>query len=654
MSSRKPNKYFVTKTIPAIVFIGGILMAIFAYSINKKLEQQKMETVFTDRAQKISASVETWMDVNNEILESIESFYHASDFVSRGEFRDFVAGYLERHKNIWAINWIPRVKFNDRIRLEQDAVNDGLTGFQFTEEKNGETSRAGDREEYFPVFYRESLHANPSVMGLDMGSAPLRRSQMFEARDQNKILISGLVELKIKNEPQKGFVVFNPVYRKNSPVDTVEQRWENLQGFIQGAYTIKDIARNLLMDNEFKDINIIIIDTTNSDETQVIYNNFPEQTNISRLLNKSNKAIPYSHTLAIGGRNWKIIAYPTDNFYASMKSTYPVIVLLFGVILSLLISWTLKSNFEKTMEVERLVQERTKDLAEKERALNQSVLELKVSHKKLKETQDQLVHSKKLASIGQLAAGVAHEINNPLAFLCSNMEILEQYSSQMCTVLKNLRSLNGTSTLQPHDIEALFKGTNMAEVYYFTDDIKNVLKESNEGMDRIKSIVNQLRTFSRERDDDTVIPVRLDKLVENVLKIVKSDVLAKAELIKEYKLEQEIPCEAQKLEQVFLNILTNALHAIPEQGRIEIKTYLKDAFGCVEIRDSGIGILPEELDKVFDPFFTTKPVGIGTGLGLSISYDIVKKHGGNIEVESTPGKGTTFRVLLPVEELKPG
>lgn len=152
MSDRRPSKNFVTKTIPAIVFIGGLCMSIFAYSINKKLEQQKMEAVFTDRAQKISASVESWMDLNNEILESIESFYLSSDFVSRPEFRNFVAGYLQRHKNIWAINWIPRVKFNDRIRFEQDAVNDGLTGFQFTEEKQGETSRAQDREEYYPVF----------------------------------------------------------------------------------------------------------------------------------------------------------------------------------------------------------------------------------------------------------------------------------------------------------------------------------------------------------------------------------------------------------------------------------------------------------------------------------------------------------------------
>lgn len=645
------------------MFVAGIALAVFVYSINKKLEQQKFESVFNDRAKEIVSSVENWMNVNLEILESIESFYLSSNFVDRSEFADFTSGYLQRHKSLFALNWIPRVKHSEQEEYRLNAVKDGLTDFQITENLLGQMIPTSDRDEYFPVYYRASPHENPTIMGFDLASDPTRRTILYEARDQNKILITELIDLFIKDEKLQGFLILNPIYEKNSPIETIEQRRENLLGFILGAHTINDIAKTLLRGGKFKSINIVILDITQPDNYSVLYKNISEETDISKLL--TNKAstkeigkaeVTYIHTLTIGGRNWKIIAYPTENFYASMKSTYPFIVLLFGIILTFLISWTLKSNFEKTMEVERLVQERTKDLAEKERDLNQSVLELKVSHKKLKETQDQLVHSKKLASIGQLAAGVAHEINNPLAFLCSNMEILEQYSSQICTVLKNIQSLNGTSALQANDIEALFKGTNKDEVFYFKDDIKNVLKESNEGLNRIKGIVNQLRTFSRDRDDDTVIPVKLENLLDNVLKIVKSDVLAKAELIKDYKLDQKIPCEPQKLEQVFLNILTNALHALPDQamGKIEIKTFRKDAFGCVEIRDNGIGIPQEELEKVFDPFFTTKPVGIGTGLGLSISYDIVKKHGGNIEVESAPGAGTTFRVLLPVEEIKPG
>lgn len=657
MSSPGANKNLIHKILPVFIFVGGMVMSFCAYSIHKEFEQQKLETAFIDRAKKISVSVNNWMNLNNEILESIEAFFNASQLVDRTGFHNFVSGYLHRHKNLRSLAWIPRVKDSEREQYRLDAVEDGWTAFDITEKKADQFVPAHERDEYFPVYYRESLHENPSIMGFDMASDPVRRPLLLDAMDQNKILMGGLIELMIKDDPQKGFLVFNPVYKRNTPLDTVEQRRENLLGFVTGGYIIRDIAKNLLRENEFKNINVIVLDTTSKDHTEVIYNSLPEQKDITPLLKDGgalrkvfNNKISYSHTLNVGGRNWKIIASPMDSFYSSMQTAFPVMVLAFGLILSVLISLILKSNMDKTAEVERQVLERTKDLTEKEKILNNTVLELRVSHKKLKEAQDQLIHNKKLASIGQMAAGVAHEINNPLAFLCSNLEILDQYSSQISRVIKNIQTTNGTSTLQAADVERLFEGVNKEDVYFFVDDIKGVLKESNEGLDRIKGIVTQLRTFSRDRDDDTVIPVKLENLVENVLKIVKSDVLVKVDLVKDFALNQKVPCEPQKIEQVLLNILTNALQAIPEKGRIDIRTFAKDGFACVEIKDSGVGIPEQELDKIFDPFFTTKPVGVGTGLGLSISYDIIKKHHGDIKVESIEGKGTTFRIMLPLEE----
>ncbi|MGE0267347.1 MAG: CHASE domain-containing protein [Candidatus Omnitrophota bacterium] len=648
----------MARLLPVIVFLTGVTMSFFAYSINKKLENRNIESIFSDRANKIGETVNNWLEVNNEILESIESFYLSSEFVNRLEFRKFVSGYLKRHKSIRALGWVPRVKHSEREQYIQNAIKDGIDDFQFTENILGEFVPAGDSEESFPYYYRESPVQNSSVIGFDLASDPARYAALFKARDENKILITNLLDLHIKDSPQKGFLAFNPLYRSDGPLETVEQRRENLTGFILGVYTINDIASSLLMEREFKNIQIIILDITQTDNYSLIYSNLAEPVNPQEFIKGDlpqrlkDNPLSYIHTLSIGGRNWKIIAFPTPFFFSSARSFFSLAVLLFGLILSILISLILKANIDKTKEVERLVHERTKDLAQKEKDLNNTVMELKVSHKKLKETQDQLIHTKKLASIGQMAAGVAHEINNPLAFLCSNMEIMEQYSSQLTTVIKNVQSLNGKTQLQACDIDQLFRGTNKEDVFFFADDIKGVLKESNEGLDRIKNIVTQLRTFSRDRDDDTVIPVKLENLIDNVMKIVKSDALAKGEVVCDYKLQIKIPCEPQKMEQVFLNILSNALQAIPDKGRIEIRTYRRDAFGCVEIRDNGVGIPENEIDKIFDPFFTTKPVGVGTGLGLSISYDIVKKHGGDIEVESAPGKGTAFRVLLPVEEIK--
>lgn len=295
-------------------------------------------------------------------------------------------------------------------------------------------------------------------------------------------------------------------------------------------------------------------------------------------------------------------------------------------------------------------------LKDREATLENMYTEMQKANEELRHAQRQLVQSEKLASIGQLAAGVAHEINNPLGFINSNLQTLEEYMMRLNQLLETMGNIK--KAIQEEDLKKAALGltvlTSMEEsinLDFLKEDIKNLIKESQSGADRIRRIVIDLRTFARE-DEEVVEMISLEEIVESILNIVHNEIKYKAELKKEYAKLPLVKCNSRKLGQVFVNLLVNAAQAIKEKGTIGIKTYEKEGYACVAITDTGQGIAEEDLNRIFDPFFTTKPIGEGTGLGLSISYDIIKQHGGDILVESDPGKGTTFTVILPLAEKK--
>ena len=297
-----------------------------------------------------------------------------------------------------------------------------------------------------------------------------------------------------------------------------------------------------------------------------------------------------------------------------------------------------------------------KELTEREKALRQTFQDLSTTHDALKTTQNQLVQSEKLASIGHLAAGVAHEINNPVGFINNNMEILEQYIADYAKVLKMTDQLR-ESVIQGNLAEAktlaeeITKTKKEINLDYIVSDTPKLLEHNRKGIERVQKIVMDLRTFARE-DKNVTERVKIEDVIEGVLSIVHSEIKYKARLEKDYGDTPLIECNSQRLGQVFINLIINALHAIEGTGTIAIKTYTQDEFVRVDVRDTGKGIPPEILNKIFDPFFTTKPTGQGTGLGLSVSYEIVKKHGGDIKVRSLPGAGATFTVMLPLNRQK--
>jgi signal transduction histidine kinase len=279
--------------------------------------------------------------------------------------------------------------------------------------------------------------------------------------------------------------------------------------------------------------------------------------------------------------------------------------------------------------------------------------ELKELNRRLSQAQDKLMQSEKLASIGQLAAGVAHEINNPIGYIFSNFGTLERYLADLFEMLAAYEEAEPALAGTPH-ADRLREVRERVELDYLKEDIPTLMHESREGITRVRKIVQDLKDFSRVDVAQDWVWASLHQGIDSTLNIVNNEIKYKADVVKEYGEIPDVECLPSELNQVFMNLLVNAAHAIQaERGTITIRSGTHgDDRVWVEVADNGCGIPKENIGRIFDPFFTTKPVGKGTGLGLSLSYGIVKKHRGDIEVHSEMGLGTRFRVVLPVHHPK--
>jgi len=311
------------------------------------------------------------------------------------------------------------------------------------------------------------------------------------------------------------------------------------------------------------------------------------------------------------------------------------------------------NEYSKNLEMK--VEERTQDLLQRTKQLSATLQELK-------STQTQLIQAEKMSALGQLVAGIAHEINNPTNFIYGNLDHAEDYFNDLIELIELYQDY------YPSPGEEIEKFMEEIELEYLTEDFSKVLHSMKIGASRIREIVKSLRTFSR-LDEAEIKDVDIHEGIDSTLMILDNRLQQKKDrpeiqVIKEYGKLPPINCYAGQLNQVFMNLLTNAIDAIESQpikndlnshssshSWIKIVTKMKNAAEIeIAIADNGPGIPDEVKHRLFDPFFTTKPVGKGTGLGLSISYSIiVEKHGGQLEVNSTPGKGTEFIISIPVK-----
>lgn len=266
---------------------------------------------------------------------------------------------------------------------------------------------------------------------------------------------------------------------------------------------------------------------------------------------------------------------------------------------------------------------------------------------KLEEAHNQLLQSEKMAAIGQLAAGVAHEINNPVGFIFSNLQSLQDYLGRMLKYTELLSKIVD-KVPQPalHQLKADYVQRN--QLAMVLADCPDLLAESLEGAERVMAIVKSLKEFSHVDSTDWQA-VDITHGIESTLRVISNELKYKAEVLRHYPTDLPLLyCQPMQLNQVFMNLLVNAAQAMDTFGRIDIDVSFDETAISVRVKDSGKGISAEHMKRIFEPFFTTKPVGQGTGLGLSLSYTIISRHKGTIQVESTVGVGTTFIVTLPL------
>ena len=294
-----------------------------------------------------------------------------------------------------------------------------------------------------------------------------------------------------------------------------------------------------------------------------------------------------------------------------------------------------------TRNLETMVKKRTQELEDSNEALKRAYLDLQ-------KAQEQLVQTEKMASLGQLVAGIAHEIKNPLNFIYGNTDFLREYTLRTQALVEKIEAL---SSISPEDRRKITEEKDAIQYNFIREDLRTLIDDLTEGTERINAIVSDLRIFSR-MDAAVTTEIDIHALIDMSLNLLRNQYKDRVEVHKDYGDISKIHGYAGKLNQVFMNLLSNAFYAVAEKGDVWIRTRALDEEVEIEIEDSGVGIPKENLKRIFEPFFTTKPVGQGTGLGLSISYGVIEQHRGEIRVLSVPDKGTVFSVRLPIDPEK--
>ena len=315
----------------------------------------------------------------------------------------------------------------------------------------------------------------------------------------------------------------------------------------------------------------------------------------------------------------------------------------------------LKKSGDEIGELANAFNKMVEDLEKARSELHKANIDLGITNDELhktvadlKATQEQLIQSEKMASLGQLTAGIAHEINNPINFVTANVQPLKDDMNDLLKFIAKYDQLIKDKGLEKEFVE-IEKAKQDDDIEFTKREINDLLKGIADGAMRTAEIVKGLRNFSR-LDQNVYRKASINESLDSTLTLLHNSYKNRIEIEKHYGLLPEIDCFPGQINQVFMNILSNAIQAIPNEGTIFIKTWQENQAVKISIRDTGGGMTEEVRKKIFDPFFTTKDVGKGTGLGLSISFGIIQKHNGTIDVTSTPGSGSEFIITIPINQ----
>ncbi|MCK5876612.1 MAG: CHASE domain-containing protein, partial [Candidatus Marithrix sp.] len=468
------------------------------------------------------------------------------------------------------------------------------------------------------------------IVGLDMGSHPDWLKAMEHGRDKGLPVATKAFPYDDKKIMHIG--IFQPVYHSGLP-NKLAARRANIRGFIFVTIDLNNIIKQSLQNLITQNFNLEINDGKNS--TNIKETSIPSNTENSNVLQTikywlslllQEQTRNFATQLTIVGQNWSVILTPPNKLTITKSA---LAVLAGGVILTLLLVSYLLILMGRTARIERLVAARTLELEESE------------AH---------LVQSEKMASIGQMVAGIVHEINTPLAYVKSSVELTKSHIDEIAEALNTYEDICKQDDVTPEQLKTAQDMSKTLEEDETLEEAQLLLDNGLSGIDKISNLVRNLKDFSR-LDRAEAAAHDVNKGLDDALNMINHMLNDKIKIDKNYSDVPHIMCSPAQINQVLLNLLVNAIHAVEhndkDMGLIEITTSKHDQHVEIAIKDNGKGIPAENLTRIFEPFFTTKRSGKGTGLGLAITNKIIKEHKGELRVASKVGHGTTFTIYLP-------
>jgi len=654
----------------ALTLCTGTSLSLAAAAVVWHSENQRMQAEFHQQADRLNVALQQSINKNLEVLYSLEGFYRASTEVSRQDFKHFAQPALARNTAIHSVNWIRRVPAAQKAAYERTIRAEGFPAFQIYERTPDKKQvKAKVRSEYFPIIYREALEEDNKVIGFDVASSPDRKAALEKSVNTGKIAASARIRLVSNNQP--GLQVFLPVPRRTTSADNSVNGRQNLMGVIAGLFQITNMVDSSLESLNLDKINFYLYDNSaiekerflvryDSQAKQLIDNpkhEKPELTNLRGKICQYPSAC--TRLFNVADRQWRLLVLPGKGYNSMSTHQGSLAIGAIGLLMTGSLTIYLLMSLERTAKVEQQVYDRTIQL-------KQRTAELETALKNLQEAQFKLIQTEKMSSLGQLVAGVAHEINNPVNFISGNLIHTGAYTRDLLELVEIYQQQYPNPT---PEVEAKLQEIDLE---FISEDLPKILKSMNMGAERIGQIVLSLRNFSR-LDEAEMKSVDIHQGIDSTLMILDMRLKPQPgfpgiQVIKEYGTLPLVECCAGELNQVFMNILSNAIDVLYEEKshivpngknpydaaflpRIRIRTELLTSnCVCVRIADNGAGMTENVKKRLFDPFFTTKPVGKGTGLGLSIGYQIVDKHQGSLRCVSDRGEGTEFWIEVPVRQ----
>ncbi len=663
VSYKRTNLFFRGHFPTTLVLVLGVFISSTGFLLTSNHFQNRSQRAFDEPAAHYTAILSQEIDRYLEVINSVGTFMAASNEVDRWEFFALVGKSLPRFPGVQALQWIPRVTAEKRGEYEKQGERDGLYGFKFTERDTlGNLVPAREREEHYPIYYVEPFEGNQESLGFDLASSPASRRILDRARDTGRMIAAQQTASVRADDNQAAFLTVLPIYDSKTEPETVADRQKALVGFVLGVVRFSDMIGAALRNFASADaLDIYLYDEAASPDARLIYfhPSLLRRGNATPLPeNEVYEGLFSSTAYNVTGRDWSIVVKPAPGHFVDDTSLMSWGVVAVGLLLTALLLQYLISSASRTRAIEHSVTQRTGELVQSNEALQSEIQERKRAEQDRVSLERELAQIQKMESLGTLAGGIAHEINSPVQYVGENLGFLRESVAELGQVLSKYKLLTDTAQsegLLPNEVAEVNAALDAANLEFLRQEMPASIDQSLEGIERISEIVRAIREFSYP-DAKEKTAIDINHAIATTLTVANNQIKYVADVETDFDTSlPPVSCFPGEFNQAILNLLVNAAHAIEatasdDKGKITLTT--RHLGNQVEIRvsDTGTGIPKSIRKKIFDPFFTTKEPGKGTGQGLAICHTIItQKHGGTINVESEPGKGTTFTICLPME-----